>query len=144
MLTKLPDDQGWYWCKILDSEEWCMAFVDTGREQVKIWDADGLTGPATSEWDEDAIRAKFGEIEWYGPITCPGGDFGGPTVVIDEEAHKKAAAEKSVIVLQHFVYAYCDDRPGSTYTIWGCYEPGVADAMLRKNAVEAGKVDDGS
>lgn len=113
MRTELPDEKGWYWCKLLHNEEWCMAFVDTCEEHVLLFGGDNaLSGPSRHKWDQRCLDRDLGVIQWYGPITCPGGDFGGTTVLIDEERHLQAALEKKAIVLTYLDLRYCKEDAG--------------------------------
>ena len=117
MRTELPDEHGWYWCKLLHNDEWCMAFVDTCEEHVLLFGGEnGLSGPSRHKWDQRSLERNLGIIQWYGPITCPGGDFGSTTVIIDEERHLQAALEKKAIVLTYVDLRYCKEDGGSNIT----------------------------
>lgn len=141
MTSELPDDQGWYWCKILRTEEWCMAFVDTSRETVFLLGGDtcdGFTGPSRHDLDAPSIGRDLGDILWYGPITCPGGDFGGTTVLIDEERHEQAKRERKAIVLTYVDFRYCreDGKLGSSMTISGALPHDEAAEYLRREVAK--------
>lgn len=120
MRTTLPDEQGWYWCKMLTTGRWHMAFVDTGEEAVLFYGDIDETGQRRCpyNYDEDHIRSEFGEIEWHGPITCPGGDFGSETVLPSESLHQEARDEKKVIAITYLDFYYCrDEGHGASMTI---------------------------
>lgn len=141
MTSELPDEQGWYWCNLLATGEWCMAFVDTGREMVFLLggdSADGFTGPSRHAWDDNSIAGDLGAIHWYGPITCPGGDFGGTTVLIDEERHLQAQREKKAIVLTYVDFRHCreDGKLGSNMTISGAVPYDEAAEYLRREVAK--------
>lgn len=103
----LPDDSGWYWVKTVD-EEWKMAYVHTGIERVLFIDGEH---PMDFETDSRAFDQDFSDCDWwYGPFECPGGDFGGNTVIVDEDRHEEAEADGSVIVLKHFDFGHCRDE----------------------------------
>lgn len=137
MRTELPDEQGWYWAKLLDNEEWCMAFVDPGKELVFFFSGDGedhFSGPSRHTWDQRSIERDLGIIQWYGPMTCPGGDFGGPSVIIDEERHLQAALEKKAIVLTYVDFRHCkqDGELGSNITFSAALPRDAAVAYVRR------------
>lgn len=112
--TKLPDEQGWYWAESHDGD-WYMAFVDTGQERVYMMDGENPMAPdITADFDD---AASLGIRRWFGPFQCPGGDFGGHTVVIDAEMLDRAKRERKAIVLLHVDYKFCrDEKHGSSIT----------------------------
>lgn len=140
-LTRLPDEQGWYWCHMLDADVWCMAMVDTANECVTFFDAESGSDPTRYEWESGdlTLEDRIGDCEWWGPFTCPGGHFGGMTIVADEELHDRAKAEKKVIGVQHFDFRYCrDEGHGSSLTVSGLYTREEAGERIGRETREAG------
>ena len=108
MRNTQPDEQGWYWAK-MGNGEWAMAFVDTGQEEVTIWNGDHpYEGCRRALYDEPEFPDQQ-VVAWYGPFNCPGGDFGSPTIVVDEKLHSAAASNCEAIALTYVDYQHCDD-----------------------------------
>jgi len=130
MRTTLPDDQGWYWCKD-NADNWFMAFVDTGEETIAMWDGhDPIQPPLYFDWDSQQSEQI---VAWYGPFNCPGGDFGGLTVIASEDDYKNAEKDRKAIGIQHFDYKYCrDEGHGSSLTISGLYDRKEADGRIHR------------
>lgn len=130
MRTSVPDEQGWYWAKDVHGD-WRMACVSTCSEKVWLFD-EGLEPPCWDAYDLDGFPAGI-VVAWYGPFQCPGGDFGGLTVVSDEELHDKAALERKVIGIVHFDYRYCrDEGHGSSITFSGLYTRDEAEERIHR------------
>lgn len=115
---KTPDEQGWYWLCLGDV--WWMAFVDTLNDTIVMFNQDN---PREEYMATDIDAWLEPDQTWYGPLNCPGGDFGGDTVVLSEETHTKAKLSGSAIVLKHIDYTHCKDRKGGgTITTVAHYE----------------------
>lgn len=130
MTENLPDDQGWYWAECADGE-WMMAFVDTGNEKVVLYEGEA---PEAGE-----LHCGFEQISscgikrWFGPFTCPGGDFGGSTVEKDAEHYDRAKKERKAMVVVHVDYRYCrDEGHGSSITVTSTVPREVADKYVRR------------
>lgn len=125
---KTPDEQGWYWVKDRD-DNWFMAFVDTSAEEVCFWDEQRpFHNPFICDFESTHLG---GCIAWYGPFVCPGGDFGGDTVVACEEHHERAKKEKKVIGITHFDFRYCrDEHHGASLTVTGVYTREEAEKRI--------------
>lgn len=133
MYIKLPDEQGWYWAECHDGC-WLMAFVDTGREVVILMDGDNPDSPSA--------HVEFDEIEtqkikrWFGPFQCPGGDFGGSTVVKTVEDYALAKKKKNAIVVVHVDYLHCRAGHGANITITSVVPREKADTYIYRERDE--------
>lgn len=132
MRTTLPDETGWYWCKRVDGDIWMMGFVDTCDESLLLLDPDPPSDvPCKYPLDADDIQQEFGEIEWHGPITCPGGDFGSETILPSESLHQEARDEKKVIAITYLDFCYCrDEGHGASLTISRVVTRDEAQALI--------------
>ncbi len=132
MRTTLPDEQGWYWCKILTDGTWRMIFVDQHSESIVAFAEDPTDGPCGNYCDADDVDKNYGEIEWHGPITCPGGDFGSETILPSETLHQEARQEKKVMAIMYFDFYYCrEDGHGSSLAITRVLTRGEASALIK-------------
>lgn len=69
MLKKTtPDESGWYWIEI--DGDWCMAYLSCDGDSPKLLVCDA---PNRSFEVRRVVKPGL----WVGPLTCPGGDFGG-------------------------------------------------------------------
>lgn len=110
-----PDESGWYWTKD-EAGEWAMAYVDADGEAIWRFPAASYTADVFEPHDPHGIR------EWHGPIVCPGGDFGGITVLCDEDLRREAETQNKVIGIKHFDFRHCDDeKHGAAITVSGLY-----------------------
>ena len=127
--TKLPDEQGWYWCRSRH-DCWSVAFVSTRDEVVAFFDEDEpFHNPATFNFDAPNVA---GVVEWYGPFHCPGGDFGEHSVVPCAELREKARMEGKAIGIQYVDFRACkDELHGSSFTITGLYDREAAMKLIR-------------
>lgn len=131
MRTSTPDETGWWWVET-KHDGWSMAYVDTGREKVFLFD--GHEPPDFSRMDEcdwETVAHDIGAVRWFGPLICPGGPFGGDTVIIGAERHDEAEREGKAIVLRHVNFHHCrDDRSGASITVTGLYSRAEAEPLI--------------
>jgi hypothetical protein len=136
MRRSLPDEHGWWWMKAIEDDEWRMAFVNTNRETITLFD--GL------DPREDQIEYKMDDFDeyladWYGPFHCPGTDFGQSTIVTEESHHREAARKGKAIVLQHVDFKHCpDEEHHSNVTVTSLRDRDEAEAIIYREATEAG------
>ena len=116
MRTTLPDETGWYWAKSPTSE-WSMAFVNTDRERVTLFDGiDPTDDQMYFPWDDE----EWSGWDWYGPFNCPGTDFGQHTIVMEEEQHQKAERDGEAILVTYADFLHCDDMHSSIAIVGRC------------------------
>ena len=132
MKDKLPDDHGMYWANTRH-DEWLLAYVDTGSEQVVMFSEDfNPSYRDVYEFDEfpkGLVRA------WYGPFACPGGEFGEQTVVAAEEDHQRAKRNKEAIVIVHVDFRYCrEDKHGASITSVATMPRDKANEYVKREA----------
>lgn len=104
MRKTIPDEHGWYWSKSPSDGEWCMAFVNTNRDTVTLFDG---VDPRN-----DQIEYMVGDFhcctrEWYGPFNCPGTAFGQHTIVVEEKLHIEAIEEGKAMCVTFVDYQHC-------------------------------------
>lgn len=122
MRTSTPDETGWYWLET-KRDGWFMAYVDANEETIYILKGD--SPPALNAIDEvslDTADHDLGAVRWFGPILCPGGPFGGSTIIINAERHDEAERQQKAIVLRHVDFRHLkDERSGASVTVDGLY-----------------------
>jgi hypothetical protein len=130
LAAPLPTDEGLYWAKTRH-DEWCLAYVDPGNEQVTIFVVDGKHRDV---YDFDELPAGLVKA-WYGPFACPGGDFGSQTVVAAEEDHQRAKRNKEAIVIVHVDYRHCSgEKHGASITSVATMPREKADEYVKREA----------
>lgn len=126
-MGKIPDTEGWYW--IMDNDcEWRMAFVDTSNESVFVLPGDIRGGCSVSRLAFAEVSERF---DWYGPFSCPGGDFGDTTIVPSEDLCRDAAASGKAIVITYANYKFCrDEKHAASIAITQLLSREMADAAI--------------
>lgn len=131
MRYETPDDQGWWWVET-KHDGWSMAYVDTGREKVFLFD--GHEPPDFSRMNEcelDTVAHDIGALRWFGPINCPGGPFGSDTIIISAERHDDAANEGKAIVLRHVDFSHLKgEGTHGQITVSGMYTRSEARGLI--------------
>ena len=131
MIERTPDECGWWWVET-KWDGWSMAYVDTGREKVYLFD--GHEPPDFSRMDEcelDTVAHDIGAVRWFGPLTCPGGPFGGDIVIVGAERHDEAIRDGKAIVIRHADFSHVDDeRSGARITTSGLYTRDEAMGLI--------------
>jgi hypothetical protein len=131
LTSTVPDEHGFYWLRM--GSVWYLAFVDTGEEEVRLISDDGKAKCGTFALDSAELDKTANA--WFGPLNCPGGDFGSHTVVLDEELMMNAAQMKKAMVLQHIDYRFCaDEKHRASITSTGVYTREEADKVLKRAA----------
>jgi len=107
MRTTLPDEHGWYWSKSPRDGDWCMAFVNTNRETIILFDG---VDPRNDQIEYSMDEFENSNREWYGPFNCPGTDFGQHTIVMEEKLHREAITEGKAMCVTFVDYSHCSDE----------------------------------
>lgn len=129
--VKTPDETGWYWIEA--GGDWYMAHLDCDGDSPKLLVCDA---PNRSF----AVWRAAQPDRWIGPLTCPGGDFGGAIYEFDAELHEQAATESKAMVMVVADFTH-DSRHGGTLCSAGLM-PGVeaieaAGAVFARQDAEA-------
>ena len=128
MRTTTPDEDGWYWCEDKNGD-WMLTFVDMLQERAWLIDETSLMEDWIGLEDVDG----YGIVRWFGPLVCPGGDFGGPTVILDAQRHNEAAKEGKAIVLTHVDFKHCpDEKHHSRVTVTALMDREKAEKIISR------------
>jgi hypothetical protein len=137
--TKTPSDTGWYWVSSAPDEldGWQMVYWDSENEKPRLYafspevlfisgleDSRGLSvwEQVGDHWEDSegsvSCRASWcGPDVWVGPLSQPGGPFGGPIAEFDQETFQEAKKLGHVMVMRHIDYTVSDRRMGTVTQI---------------------------